>query len=512
MMASGVNPLYFFRAILCLVLIVCAVVFVGLTWHWPFVGDAVLMHYPVLLMQHGMAPYRDIVDMNMPGSYFVSWAVSHIFGNSSPAWRIFDFSLSGVAALAMIAIALPYDWLAGIYAAVLLMVIHGRDGVAQASERDLIMAVLLLAGLAFLFHALRRNKPWAMVAFGLCAGIAAAIKPTVLPFAPVLLLLACFTLRRRKQPFAAYLFTGALGFVAPLAAAAAFLLWEHSLGAFIGIMQGLAVYHASLGRRSIGYLLNHSFSPLLPLLAVWLILLTFYRRWQWERAALALAVLFGLVSYIAQGKGYPYHRYPLIAFLLLFMGIDFCVALRKPGMPRLLGIIGLIFGTLIMAPVSLSKVSHYDSSNPEFVVMLETDLRSLGGQQLSGRVQCMDTFAGCIATLDRMKLVQDTGFMYDCYFYSPARDTPAANAVVDDMRAKFWRAILNRPPEIFIITNQLCLGAPGNYQKLQLWPRFDTYLAANYSLYAERQPPHLVRWWSHPSVPFGYRIYLRSSK
>ena len=38
--------------------------------------------------------------------------------------------------------------------------------------------------------------------------------------------------------------------------------------------------------------------------------------WNWEGVALALGVAFGLFSYFAQGKGFPYHRYPMLAFLM----------------------------------------------------------------------------------------------------------------------------------------------------------------------------------------------------
>ncbi|MGB7199744.1 MAG: hypothetical protein WBG23_15650, partial [Acidobacteriaceae bacterium] len=142
----------------------CVVIFVCTTWHWPFVGDEAFIRYVIFLMHHGMAPYRDIVDINMPGAYAVDWLVVRLFGSGSLAWRIFDFALMGLATVAAVAIARPYDWFAGIYAGFLFMLIHGRDGVAQAGERDLTMSVLLLGAVALLFYA-RRNKSWVATAF-----------------------------------------------------------------------------------------------------------------------------------------------------------------------------------------------------------------------------------------------------------------------------------------------------------------------------------------------------------
>jgi hypothetical protein len=51
----------------------------------------------------------------MPGIYLVNWTVMNTLGGGSMAWRIFDLGLMGVAAWAMIAIAWPYDWLAGVF-------------------------------------------------------------------------------------------------------------------------------------------------------------------------------------------------------------------------------------------------------------------------------------------------------------------------------------------------------------------------------------------------------------
>ena len=36
-------------------------------------------------MHHGLAPYRDIVDINMPGAYAVDWLAVHLLvANSCP--------------------------------------------------------------------------------------------------------------------------------------------------------------------------------------------------------------------------------------------------------------------------------------------------------------------------------------------------------------------------------------------------------------------------------------------
>src|SRR6202451_2546021 len=108
-----------FRIWIALSSIACVGWFAIRTAHWKQVNDPAQLHYLCFLMDHGMAPYRDLLEINMPGIYLVNWGVRHTLGEGSFAWRIFDLSLTGAAAWAMIVIARPYDWLAGVMGATL---------------------------------------------------------------------------------------------------------------------------------------------------------------------------------------------------------------------------------------------------------------------------------------------------------------------------------------------------------------------------------------------------------
>ena len=87
---SSFRPL---RAATCLLLSLCVGFFVWRTWHWSLVNDAPQISYLCFLMEHGMAPYRDIIEMNMPGTYLVHLSVMHMLGGGAMAWRIFDLML-----------------------------------------------------------------------------------------------------------------------------------------------------------------------------------------------------------------------------------------------------------------------------------------------------------------------------------------------------------------------------------------------------------------------------------
>jgi hypothetical protein len=171
----------------------------------------------------------------------------------------------------------------------------------QGGQRDLTMAISLLISTAFLFRAVRKDRPGFTALFGLFAGVAATIKPTVIPFGVVLFLLATFALRRRGQRIYWHTIAASIAFSVGPISALIFLWRKHAILAFADGLFGIVPYYASLGHRPLSFLLLHSVSPLLPLVLIWIALIAVHRPpLTWERAALFCGVGFGLISYVVQ--------------------------------------------------------------------------------------------------------------------------------------------------------------------------------------------------------------------
>lgn len=492
--------------------------FVVSTIHWPLVGDASLMHYVTLLMGHGRVPYRDILDMNFPASYLPDWIIVHLFGVSALPWRIYDLALLAAAAAAMVLIAGQSRWFPALWAGCLFALIHGRDGLNQVGQRDLTAGVLLLAGVAGLLWGARTGRTWTMISFGAGVGLAAMVKPTLAPFLLLglsdLYIGAEFqvTLRRRfAMTFA--------GGVVPVLACAGWLWAKGGLGAFWYVVHVLAPYHASLGHASWSFLLRDLLSPVAPVIVVWLIVLGMDRLpgrpphvssqlSKVERRTLLWGVGLGMFSYLVQLKGYPYHRYPFLLFLLLIIGMDLTDALADAGLRRGFAMVTLMWAALVLGPSSALKAGGYNWRDEEFREMLEADLTAIqqqrNGESLSGRVQCLDTISGCIDVLYNMQLVQDSGLMYDEFVFHPG----GARAV-DDTRAIFWRWMQADPPVVFVVSDPLFPTGPNGYAKVAQWPAFSHWLNAGYQLVVERHPSLLERWVGRPIIPLGYRVYVR---
>ena len=476
------------------------------TAHWPLVGDAPLMHYVVLLMDHGRVPYRDIVDVNMPGTYALEWAAVHVLGPGAEGWRAFDFGLMAACLVAMLVIAWPVDWLMGLFAGGLLALIHLRDGPANTGQRDLMMTTMLLIACALLFDAERRGRVWTAAGFGLFAGAATMIKPSGMLFALVFAGLLVARLREKGEPCVRLLVWAAAGFAVPVGVVAGYLAAHGVLGAFIANNRGLVAYHASLGRRPLGALLVGSFPTLLLLVTVPALPLFVAERawgWWWGKVFVAGAVV-GMLSYVVQGKGFPYHRYPAEAFLLLLCGWLLVKGLESEGWVRWAAAAGLVGGALWLAPTSAWIACHYDWRNQEFNRMLQADLTELGGAKLDGRVQCLDMTSGCLNTLYNMGLVQSTGYLVDGYMFQP-RQTAASEAY----RAGFWRAMEANPPEVMVLTDQEAFSLAHSWELVETWPKFAEMLRTQYRLVEQRTPSHRIGWWRHAVEPNSYRVYVR---
>ena len=217
----------------------------------------------------------------------------------------------------------------------------------------------------------------------------------------------------------------------------------------------------------------------------------------WETRLLLAGILFGMASYCAQGKAFPYHRYPMLGFFFLWFAIQIMTALRTPGMPGKLAVTGLVF-TLILLPIYVTKAVR-KVWDPSYMDSLSADLNHLGGGRLSGHVQCIDMPADCDDTLYRMHLVQSTGLFYDYLVFGSAQQR-----VVRDLRGRFWQQFERNTPRVIVVGGGLFPYGRG-YNKLASWPLFQQALENHYYLYDDRT------FRPAEAGPRAYRIYVEKN-
>jgi hypothetical protein len=56
----------------------------------PMYRDTPIMHYVAWEILNGSAPYKDVFDMNMPGTYLIHMFIIRVLGPGVLAWHLFN--------------------------------------------------------------------------------------------------------------------------------------------------------------------------------------------------------------------------------------------------------------------------------------------------------------------------------------------------------------------------------------------------------------------------------------
>ncbi len=468
------------RIVFSLILLGSVAFYVVRSIHWQVMWDTSIMHYVNFLMAHGLAPYKDILDNNLPGSYFVEGWAMQVFGSGDLGWRFYDYTLLAVLIVSLIVISLPYDWFAGLAAGVFFVVLHGAEGPRNAAQREQVMTTLMVAAYAFLFSGLRRSKPWMFLPFGFLMGIAASLKPTAAPLALVLLAMAAYSLRKRAIPMRAFLLYGGVGLLLATSCDAAFLIRYHAATDFLEISRRLTFYYANLGDSSVWVLLTTILRPAnLWILLIGLLLVFCIKHkqdWEnWERVSLAIGMCFGLLSYLAQRKAFEHHEYAFTVFLYGWGTIELAKAWKTSTWLKWVGLGCFSTIVLLQVPRKERTIAHVDGSNSQTKAMM-ADLERFGDESLQHEVQCFDMVDGCYSALNRLGLMPYTTFIGDYMFFPPPGDPPLPWA-----RQRMAKDFARRPPQVIVLTN-MWFGPQSLSEKLKQWPELQSYLQNFYTL------------------------------
>jgi hypothetical protein len=459
-----------------------AAVALGLTarsLRWPLAHDAPLMHYVAARLLEGAVPYRDLFDMNFPGIYLVHVAGLLVFGPGDAGFRALDLVLlAGI--LAGLAAALAASGRSAALAGIALFwLYHVAGGAWRAGQRDFILCLPLAWATAAILADLRRpgHRPLALAAVGL--GVAVWLKPHAVVLAPLSLALAA---RRPPGRRAAALGVAAVGLAAPAALVLAGLAAAGSLPAFVDIVAGYLVpLYSGLGREQLLHAIRgHDLGAwVVGGLGAWAVaglVALGPAGWRDGRTAvLAAGLAYGVLHFVAQGKGWEYHLYPFALFAVT-LGAAGLGAARATGR-RVIG--GVLLGALVVSATALS-VKGARNLDPEWLRTktgrahaVADALRPLlaGG----GTVQVFDTTDGGVHALYLLRARQPTRFLYDFHFYHDV-DHP----YIVRLRAELLDGLRGRPPAAVVLFEH---GWPqGDYGRLAAFPALAGWLAAGYRL------------------------------
>ena len=458
---------------------------------WPVIHDVALMHYVAWRIADGATPYRDLFDMNQPGTYLIHLAVLRTLGGGDLAWRLVDLAWLAVTAGAIAAFAAPWGALASAAGAFVFATYHLAGGAWQAGQRDFFVCVVLVLGALGVARWLEDGRLVTLVWSGAALGAGLTVKPHVALFVGALGAVVAVAAARACGVATAASATAV--FVASAAAAPlAVLLWlaaTGGLGAWYEIVTGYLIpLYSRLGRTSPWSVYRwHAWIPIGVGVSVSLVAVLLRRRAAARHLVAALGVAYGIFHYVGQGKGWEYHLDPLAAFAAVLVAAELPAALAA----RRRALAGTLTATLLASLVLLGA-KGLEASPAEFwwarhatVRAVEADLRA---QLAPGdTVQILDTTEGGIHALFRLGVREPTRFLYDFHFFHDE-----GTAVVRGLRDEFIRDLDRHPPRVIVLFER---GWPaGGYERVERFPTLAERLRARY------QPP-ITR--------AGYRLYAK---
>lgn len=457
---------------------------------WPLVHDAPILHYIAWRIGEGAVPYRDLFDMNFPGTYLLHLGIVRALGTGDAAWRAFDLGwLAGTAAVLAV-LARPWGRAASATGAMIFVVYHLGNGAWQAGQRDYLLVIFLaLSGLGVARWAEgggRSSVAWG----GLALGAGLTIKPHALLFgAGLVTVIVVIGLRGRFGAVVpAALFIAAAA-VVPLLVAG----WVAAAGGLAAWRDIVAHYlvplYSRLGRPPAWTF--HRWTVWIPLaIAAGLSLALAVRagRTPVRLAIVVLGLAYGVAHHAGQGKGWEYHLYPLLGFTALASAAGLGGAAAAAARPGRAGMGRLALMAVLAVALAMLAQKGAEASNPEWIATkreavagLARDLAPLGPGE---RVQVLDTTAGGVHALLRLGAPPPTRFIYDFHFFHD-EDT----AYVRALRAELMGTLQAQPPRYVVVFRE---GWPGGgAERVQRFPELARLLD---EAYEERhaRPAYLV--------------------
>jgi hypothetical protein len=458
---------------------------------WPLVHDAPLMHYIAWRLAEGAVPYRDVFDMNFPGVYLLHLFVVRGLGVGDLAWRLFDLTWLAGTALAAGAFAAPWGRLAAGIAAASVALYHLAGSAWQAGQRDFFLCPLLLLGALGVARWLERPDGARMPDLawgGLALGASLTIKPHAVALAAALGLMVAVTAWRTGTgivtPLACFVAGVAL---APLAV----VVWLALAGALPAwraiVFDYLVPLYSRLGRAAPNVYRAWIWVPITSGVLLSIASALAVGRFRARHAVATVGVLYGLAHFMAQGKGWEYHLYPLAAFALVLPTAELAPALARLRRPVALPLLLSLALTLVSLTGKAMAVSPAGWERAKAQVARDLADEMAPRLRPGDTVQVLDTTGGGIHALLRLGVREPTRFLYDFHFFHDT-EQPAIRA----LRAELIRGLDARPPRLIVVFEQ---GWPtGGGERVERFPELAERLARydlvrpgpGYRIYAQR--------------------------
>ena len=310
--------------VISIILAVTFIILMVMSLDWPLIWDVPIFHYIGWLMSIGKVPYKDIFDMNFPGTFLLHLFVIKVFGSGDLGWRLFDLLWLNMINVCVFYYLKPFGRLSAFVAAVTFSVFYLSSGPLHSGERDYFIILFMLMSIQCLASSFEKKCSLFKIALaGLILGGAIMIKPYVGAFYSMLLASIGIYAYRKGYAWITHVFVFVIsGLFIPLA----MCLWlgaQGGLRPFWDMMVNYLPIYSDLSRQPWQNILLSYDLLYIPLVfegfIVLVISILFFikqKTWNIRRGFLCLGVIYGLLHYLLQGRDWYYYLFPFLAFLI----------------------------------------------------------------------------------------------------------------------------------------------------------------------------------------------------
>lgn len=447
----------------------------------PMYRDTPIMHYVAWEILGGKAPYKDVFDMNMPGTYLIHMFIIRVFGPGMVAWHFFNIVWASLTSLLIILYCAPYGRWAAAAASLLFVCYYFGNNPPHIGQRDFLMCPFLMYG-AYCWARYLEDEFRArhLLLGGLALGAAATIKPLVLVLLAIVATSHVVKTHRDKKRLVA----GGVGLVVgTLIAPALALLWLLSRGSVAAmwklVTEYLPLYADLPGESKIPILLGLGTRFFIPVV-VFPLIPTLVRLRSGDRysrySVLIGGSLYGFLHFLLQRKGWYYHLFPVNLFLFTLVAMALGDALRER--EQRTRTIAIAMLAVISLPFAARCFREGRSTKPlsEVNPVVTRLVQDISEYSLSSdaQVQVLDATAGGIHALYLLKIHEPTRFVYDMHFYHDM-DRP----VIQELRRELVGEMEKKPPKLVVLFKDTWVQ-PKGFSKLKSFPELAALLEANY--------------------------------
>ncbi len=478
-----INSSSVFLAILTIVLGFVIV----LSFQWRMVHDSPIMFYLAYLIDHfGFVPYRDVFDMNMPGTYFIYIIIERVFGYGDFGFRIADITILLFIFLMTWLTMKEFGHKVAWASCVLFGSLYLSAGSNGSLQRDYFVVFFLSAALFVLFTFPNMRVSVRSVFIGLIGGFSLLVKPQsffVFPLFIIYLFVYTNTENERRGRFQTIVIPSLIGVFLPLFLTVWYLYYRDGLNNFIEIIENYWPLYSSLnyqhqiilsGQSRLEYLFLRTALMggrtfwILPAFYGMVISLLFshINNKQKQKVILLSCVTLVFLFYpTSTGQFWPYHWFPFLYAISLLGALCFINRSQKErSLKQFLPIV--IFGcALYFSPLFSGEFRNQIKGVPleppkggkvdEIAGFL---INNMGPEDT---VQPLDWTGGAIHAMLIAKAKIATPFIYDFHFYHHI-----SNPYIHKLRERFISSLHSSWPRyiIAIIENKPWVSGPNTTQ------------------------------------------------